>query len=399
MAAKLNIKAGAAAIDITPLNYRDTYLAGFQPNRRATGVLDPICARALYLEDDNTHLLIVACDLIGMLQPYTESVRRAIDGVNPDHVFLCSTHTHSGPDTLGLWGPALGEIPYASGISPYYMRFLQQQIVTVALRAKRRALPAEVFFGEDRSRKEDLTWNIRQAGYMDHALTVMRVDREDGLGTIATLVNYASHPETLWSQNTRISPDYPAMIHRKLETKLGGVSIFVSGALGGMVTPGIAEDAALAERETFYRSYGNKLAKMALDCAKSAEKENNPALTVRSLKVKLPLQNRHFVAAAGMGLVERSMAKGKVDTEVGHIRIGGATIATTPGELTPAVGLRIKSTMSGSPRFLFCLCNDEIGYVLDASVYADDLFQYERSMSVGPKTGELLVKTYASMDG
>src|SRR6202023_2499081 len=38
---------------------------------------------------------------------------------------------------------------------------------------------------------------------------------------IATLVNWANHPETLGSKNTQITSDYPGFLRKRLEEKLG----------------------------------------------------------------------------------------------------------------------------------------------------------------------------------
>ena len=390
MGSNYQFVAGACAIEITPLNYRNIYLAGFAPNRLATEVLDPLFVRVLYLSDGQTELAIAALDLIGLTYNTAIQIRQAVGTIDSENIFLCCTHSHSGPDTLGLWGPAVGEIPFSSGIDRNYMNRLKKLAVHAVRKAKKRAVPATIGFAENSARKDDLTWNVRQPGFMDHALTVMKVDRQDNGRTIATCVNYASHPESLWDMNNRISPDYPASIHRTLERALGGISIFVSGALGGMVTPGIDEDAQLAERESFYMSYGRKLAKIALDTAREIKAEKNPKIAVKTKNISMPMKNLRFLFAAGLGFFDRSMENQEVTTQVGQIRVGRANIATMPGELTPAVGLRIKSRIKGEPKFLFGLCNDEIGYVLEKSVFEDPLFEYESSMSLGAETADIL---------
>lgn len=393
MGSNNRLVAGACAIEITPLSYRDTYLAGFQPNRLATEVLDPLFARVLYISDGENELAIAALDLIGLNFVIAAEIRQAVMMIDPENVFLCCTHCHSGPDTLGMWGPAIGEVPFASGLNKNYMSRLKTLVVHAVRRAKKRAVPAVVGFAENSSRKDDLTWNVRQPGFMDHAMTIMRVNRADNNRTIATCVNYASHPESLWGVNSRISPDYPVGIHRTLERVLGGVSVFVSGALGGMVTPGIEEDAPLEEREAFYMSYGSKLAKIALDTAREVKYEKNPKLAVKTMNITVPMKNLRFLFASSFGLLDRSIEGRAITTQVGQIRIGRARIATVPGELAPAVGLRVKSQIKGNPKFLFGLCNDEIGYVLDKSVFNDPLFEYESSMSLGIETAEKLVNS------
>ena len=58
--------AGAARVDITPTDLSRTFLAGFGINRRPLGVLDPLEAGALFIEDparkSSAVLVSVDCD-------------------------------------------------------------------------------------------------------------------------------------------------------------------------------------------------------------------------------------------------------------------------------------------------------------------------------------------------
>ena len=54
---------------------------------------------------------------------------------------------------------------------------------------------------------------------------------------IATVVNWANHPETLGSRNTQISADYPGFFYKRMEAKLGGMAVLWNGAVGGMQSP------------------------------------------------------------------------------------------------------------------------------------------------------------------
>src|SRR5262249_4692753 len=53
---------------------------------------------------------------------------------------------------------------------------------------------------------------------------------------IATLVNYAVHPEVLGSEAGVCSPDLVGPLYDRLSAKGGGVGIFMNSAQGGMVT-------------------------------------------------------------------------------------------------------------------------------------------------------------------
>ena len=58
------MKAAAASVDITPPLVTD--LCGYFHQRHASGVHDPLLAKALVIEDDDRAVAIVACDLIAL---------------------------------------------------------------------------------------------------------------------------------------------------------------------------------------------------------------------------------------------------------------------------------------------------------------------------------------------
>src|SRR5687767_2688389 len=98
------LRAGAAAVKITPSLTRTVYIAGYNNNRPATSVHDDLWARALVLDDGKSRLAVVSCDLIGLFNRRVKQIRALIKAVPPDNVLIACTHVHSGPDTLGLWG-------------------------------------------------------------------------------------------------------------------------------------------------------------------------------------------------------------------------------------------------------------------------------------------------------
>ena len=100
------LKAGAAAVDITPpLGIR---MAGYFEERVARDVHDPLFAKALALDDGETTLVIVVCDLLGVKRERLDEAKRLIrerTGIPPSNVLICCTHTHTGPDVDDLGYP------------------------------------------------------------------------------------------------------------------------------------------------------------------------------------------------------------------------------------------------------------------------------------------------------
>ncbi len=83
---------------------RPAFLAGFGHNCRAESIHDDLFARALAISTEQTTLVFCSVDLIGL---FASDIEKTIRQVNrPEaQIILPATHTHHGPDTVGLWGP------------------------------------------------------------------------------------------------------------------------------------------------------------------------------------------------------------------------------------------------------------------------------------------------------
>ena len=119
-----DFEAGAAQSVITPelSPQHPVYLAGFGHNRIATGVHEQLYARYLTLRIAKQKLVLCSVDLIGLFYDDVLTVRREFEQTTPSAAFLivAATHTHGGPDTLGLYGPRLLE----SGIDAKYLQWV-----------------------------------------------------------------------------------------------------------------------------------------------------------------------------------------------------------------------------------------------------------------------------------
>src|SRR5262249_32458822 len=137
------LQAGFAEADITPKvgGERPVYMAGFSQNRKATGVHDPLLARAVVLKDGKSKIAPASVDLVGFFHPNVVRVREQLPGFA--YVLVSSTHNHEGPDSLGLWGPN----PFTSGIDPEYMKIVEAQIVKAVRDADTAARPESARIG------------------------------------------------------------------------------------------------------------------------------------------------------------------------------------------------------------------------------------------------------------
>ena len=97
-----SLKAGAATSNITP-PIGQNIIGGFSP-APSTHVHDELHARCLVLDDGQTRLALVVCDLLGIHRLVSDEARKLIEQrlkIPPSHVLISATHTHSASSAMG----------------------------------------------------------------------------------------------------------------------------------------------------------------------------------------------------------------------------------------------------------------------------------------------------------
>src|SRR5262249_6115602 len=120
--------------------------------------------------------------------------------------------------------------------------------------------------------------------------------------TIATLVNYAIHPEVLGNGVGILSPDLVGPLCEEIEAQTGGVALFINGAQGGMVTadnrkldqPRDPLRASWADARTWDECLriGHLMAAEALRLIQEAPVQKSPTLFCDSIGVRFPVDSR-----------------------------------------------------------------------------------------------------------
>ena len=328
--------AGAARLNITPPDLRHTWLAGFGFERRARGVLDPIWVRAFFFDDGEQPLWLISADLVGVQLPTVRRIRQLISPRWGENVIVCATHNHDGPDTVGFWGPSfMFLLPIESGVDRVYLTWLERVIATAALRAVQTAVPATLRLGTARL-PEDLVINLRQPGHFDKQLTVLQAVAADGRA-IGTLAHFPCHAESMADSNPYVSADFPGFMYQTVERVTGGVCGFFQGAEGAMVTSPFDKNASLAARYAFTQKLGRSLGRRALRAVAAARPLRASPIAVRRTDVRFPISTDMFrlIDKLRLPLVERSLAKGAMESEVDVVQLGGLTLAAVPGEPSP----------------------------------------------------------------
>ena len=388
--------AGAAARRITPeLGEQPVYLAGFGRNRVATDVHRDLMVRAMALRRGADTFVLAVCDLTGLGRPDVLKIRELAKdrGVDPDTLVVACTHTHSGSDTLGLWGPDAR----TSGRDEAYLTTLRETIADAAAAAVEALQPASLYA----ARGALVGWlrNARDPDILDRDLLVLRAETADG-APLFTLMNLACHPEVLWNDSTLLSPDYAGVACAALDAD-GGTAILAVGALGGMMTPDVPDHSV----ETV-EAMGEAVAQRARELLQDAQLLSVDALSFVRQEVPLPLETPLLQAALEAGLLSRpGGGAGERVSEVGVATLGAVRMATAPGELLPRVGFDVKALLDCPYPFLIGLADDEIGYVLpqDEFQLPEDPYNsgehYEETMSLGPETAPRLLAAWQALLG
>jgi len=380
------LRAGAAKLPVTPDldRHGPIYLAGFGNNRRATGVHDDLYVRCLALSVSGRPLVLCGVDSIGL---FYDDVKRIREGLDAD-IVVAALHDHESPDTMGLWGPSQGK----SGISEAYNGYVVQQARSAIQAAIDRLQPALARLAKTHEPELDtFIDDDRPPIVHDSEVIVLNVTTADGR-PIATLVNWANHPETLGSKNTLLTADYPAALYRTLEDRLGGVAVFMNGAVGGMQSP-LGSKLAGFDDATFGKAdlIGTRVGILAAKALDHAAPVGIDRITFDERMVNIPLANPGFQAAAKANLYKGRKPPnpdGTTSTPVGAIRLferdkPALEIALVPGELYPELSVggierysgadfpdaplepAIKLDVMQAPyRMLFGLADDEIGYII-----------------------------------
>ncbi len=386
-------KAGFSKIDITPYG-KSVYMGGFDFNRKSTGVLHPIYARAAYISDGLNSVVLVACDVIGLFNEYIQSVKEDLkrEFGDTDHIIICSTHNHEGPDTMGYWGRAVMNIPVVSGVDSGYLNSLRDSIRKAVIGARDSAEDTVIYAGFS-DVPPFITENMRKYGYKDDRISFLKFLKKDG-STRGYIVNFACHPEGLWAGNTLISADYPGLVLRYLEERTGGEGVFFSAALGGMVTPNIEEDAIFADRLRFTVNMGERLGELIVSEKGSLREVPYGQVKHISHRFRIKVENPKFLLLKKLGIFRRDIIDNQIQTEINLVKIGDVVLFGAPGELLPSMGFRIKARfLDFRDVLVLSLCNDELGYIPSPEEFREkELYKYEISMSAGKELSLEILK-------
>ena len=425
-------RAGAARVDASPRPAdleEGVYLGGFgigpQPSRRATGNHDGVSVRALAVTAGEETAVVASVDVTGLGNVQQRAIRDRVHeetGLERARVLVHSTHTHAGPDFQGLWG----------GVPESYRAHVVERATRAVVDALDAREPARAFAGSVDA--GDLAVNRR---YDDgrgtvSSLTAVQFRRATGGGTVGTLVNFGAHPTIIGSDNSLVATDYVGPLERAVESRHGGVALYLQGAIGDAtaVRPSAETHYAAADR------YGRTVAARVDDALAEAGRVH-PGLAATGTRTRLPIDNCVFKLGYESGLLQpyydgetvsgvvldpatdavtgAAPAAGEelrwtpepgalaIETPVARLSVGVADrgrpveLLTVPGEAVTALGRDLVGTLRGTGAdevVLAGLTGNSLGYLIPKATYDAG---YEETVSLGPDTAPLYLNAVTDL--
>ena len=433
-------QVGTGRADVTPdLSNGTQWMAGYTPNREATSVNDPLNTTVMIIDDGTSPMAIVSVDVLGLTAPDVQVIQDEITGRVPElegRILVHATHNHEGPDTIGLWGGS-GDTPFFAPRSRQYINQIARGSADAAQTAWNERQEVDVTVADlDSSILDDLAKDARPPEVRPSNIGLLVFSNESGV--VGTLVNWANHPEVLGDENQAITADYVGWLNEEVEAQIGGRSLFVNGAIGGLLTSESADILPEYPRESFAkaealgRQAGQRLVRQYQNPGAGDRVETFttlPRLSYINREFYLPVNNRLFQTAEELNRIPTSFQDSDdipleerwridsstdyVQTEVNYLDFGPFSFVTMGGELYPELleggvnsnlGIEpfnqsskeiplIKNPewQSNDFNFFFGLTNDFLGYFIPQSQWdGGDSGEYGEEFSPAQDAGSIM---------
>lgn len=410
-AAESTLKAGAAAIDITP-PVGSSLDGVISKNGPVTGIHDRIFSRALVLEDGQTRIAICVNDLCMVERSYFDRAKEIVfkkTGFPVNRILMSSTHTHAAP-----------RVPYgrAGKIDDAYYETLVQRMAEAIIQAQKNLKPAQIGWGSfDAGKyaacrrflaeKGSVSINpfgiageriksvagrsknvIRPAADIDPQCSILSVQHTDGT-PLAILGNMSIHYCGGYKKG-QISADYFGAYAKHLSEKLSTKNTYppfvgmLSNGTSGNVGAVMKQDKKKYSAFEWINESGKQFADQTLNVIKTMKHKSDLKLAMieqeLALKVRRPdaprlawaqeiLANPKQKTAHRWAKIYATEAVAlskypETDTIIIQaIRIGNLGIVGIPCEVFTETGLAIKAESPFAATFSMELANGSSGYL------------------------------------
>ncbi len=281
-------RAGYGEMDITPPI--GVWLTGFAARTKpCDDIHTPLSARALVVEnDEGQRAALLALDLIALTEEQVKRLRQLVrewTGIEPSHLLINCSHTHSAP-AVGELAPSCMGRPDAA-----YLDTTLRKAATAVKIACDSLMKAQLRFGTAECR---ISINRRQRtpegriviGQNPEGVTDPQVKAfvAEVNGSYLVAFSYACHPVVLGADNYVVSADYVHFAREAVEDFFGGqaAALFLQGCAGNL-NPRERGTGEIARR------LGQELAASVVQAVMRAEPIEGNKIAGDIASLKLPL--------------------------------------------------------------------------------------------------------------
>jgi hypothetical protein len=425
--------AGFGKTEVMPpdIDKKKYYVAGYRPWNPAQGVLDPMTASAIWLDDNSGKggVVFVSVDNVGMLsrdvQAAKDMLKDFVKETGCRSINIMSTHNHAGIDTMGLWG----NLPF-TGRNEKFMQIIFKGIKKAVEDAYADRREGSLYLGSKDT--PDIQRDSRPPEVFSKTLTMLRFVPNDGSREIYFL-NYASHSESLLGKNSLVSADFPAYMRKEILEKTGAETIYFVSAIGGLIRLKELDEDNIKSTEIA----GQILAETAMSIENEVKLE--PKISFIRQEFYAEAQNFALLLMAKAGIIKadkhaiitEDYAGYALKTEMTYFEIDSLKMLLLPGEIFPELVYggylsAEESSLGQGPEvnpkplteiaddenlMIFGLANDEIGYIvtpndffihpvssyLDGGKDATGRRHYEETNSLGPNTAHKIAEVFTEI--
>ncbi|MBQ3223281.1 MAG: hypothetical protein IJB41_06680, partial [Clostridia bacterium] len=414
---------GCAEIALPEETDQPIYISGYNQGWEIDGVIDLCQARAAYIDCGGEGVLLIGIDCIALDSGTVRTIRERLSDIENCSINVYATHTHAGPDTLGLWGPA-----GVNGKNEAYMN----NLIDAAEQAARQAVSGKkagvLHFGKVLT--QNMLRDSRYPEVADENLYQLHFSAEDGSAGLRMLF-YCAHAESLRGSNRLVSRDYAGLLCDQVQNSTGDDTIFMPGAVGGLLmTKEFVSTSYPKGAQQNLQITADKLTEYALSI--QDEREIAPEMAFARNSFTVPLDNPAFALYKFLGILNNDSLEGEsatgyhVRSELSVLRMGDIAVALIPGEMFPELAYggqfgqmnpqgenpvplkEIAEKFGVKELLLIGLCNDELGYIVPPSDFLlneenpylertqDSLGEdhYEETNSVGPMCAGAIAQAF-----
>ena len=386
---------GAARVTTDPLPpYTGICIGGYdiQCARAMKRVRDPMYARAVAITGDagrGETVIVVATTGIGLFVSYKSEqgangiydMRQQVAARLPvpaDHVIVQSDHSHSGPDTIGIWG----------GVPASYLEQLRKAVVDAAVAAYHARVPATLSVASVTGPPTESSYQSGPNAGHDDEFRLL-VARSLKGKRVLTLANYSPHATVIGSDNEDgTTGDWPGWAAEEAESLHGGFGIGLVGSIGSMDWNKKGDSLEAREAEARQR-----LRTMAAAATAALKPVRGTKVGVQSTFFRevltQPVLGANYVPGVLALFGQPDIRIDRATTPpwltgtvlgsyAGAVRLGDVFVALAPGEAFPAINDTLRQGgVTAQDHFFFGATNDFLGYMVDG------LAAYQQTLQEG----------------